>query len=181
VLGTVKVFDMTRISVLTDDQTPEAARPLLESVNSAYGMVPNVFKVLAHSPSALGTYLQFHQANETTSLTAKQRETISLAVSQINGCEYCSAVHSFVGSKVGLTESDIISAREGHLDAYARFAHAVVSTRGHISNEMLAEARSQGLSDAVLIEIISQITLLVFTNLVNNVAQTTLDFPPVKM
>jgi len=172
---------MTRISVLAEEQTPESARPLLDNVKRAYGMVPNVFKVLAHSPAALATYLQFHQANEETSLTPKQRETVSLAVSQVNSCEYCSAVHSFVGSKVGMSDLEIAHAREGSLDAYARFARSVASTRGHISDDMLAEARAQGLTDSVLIEIISQVTLLVFTNLLNNVAHTTLDFPSVKI
>ena len=53
---------MTRISILTAEQTPDASRPLLEGVKKAFGGVPNVFKVLAHSPAVLGTYLQFHQA-----------------------------------------------------------------------------------------------------------------------
>ncbi|MFS2155717.1 carboxymuconolactone decarboxylase family protein [Pseudomonas sp. Pseusp122] len=172
---------MSRIQVLTAEQTPAGARPLLDGVQKAYGMVPNVFKVLAHSPAALGSYLQFHQANETTSLTARQRETVSLAVSQANGCEYCLSVHSLVGSKVGLSPDELLSARAGNLDAYADFAREVTASRGQISDEVLANARAGGLSDAVIIEIISQVTLLVFTNLLNNVAKTTLDFPPVQL
>lgn len=172
---------MSRIQVLTAEQTPAAARPLLDGVQKAYGMVPNVFKVLAHSPAALGSYLQFHQANETTSLTARQRETVSLAVSQANGCEYCLSVHSLVGSKVGLSAEELLSARDGSLDAYADFAREVTASRGQVSDEVLTKARAGGLSDAVIIEVISQVTLLVFTNLLNNVARTTLDFPPVQL
>jgi uncharacterized peroxidase-related enzyme len=172
---------MSRISVLLPEQTPEGSRPLLESVQSAYGMVPNVFKVLAHSPAGLGSYLQFHQANEATSLTAQQREIISLAVSQVNECSYCTAVHSLIGTKVGLTAEELQSARKGTLNAYATFAREVSLARGHVSDEVLSNARAEGLSDAVIIEIISQVTLLVFTNLLNNVAHTSLDFPPVAM
>lgn len=172
---------MSRIQVLTAEQTPTAARPLLDGVQKAYGMVPNVFKVLANSPAALGSYLQFHQANETTSLTARQREIVSLAVSQANGCEYCLSVHSLVGSKVGLSAEELLSARDGSLDAYADFAREVTASRGQVSDEVLAKARAGGLSDEVIIDIISQVTLLVFTNLLNNVARTTLDFPPVQL
>jgi uncharacterized peroxidase-related enzyme len=172
---------MSRIPVLNDEQTPEASRPMLEGVKKAFGMVPNVFKVLAHSPAVLNSYLQFNQANEGSSLTAKQREIVALAVSQANGCEYCTAVHSMIGGKVGLNAEELKGARAGNLDAYASFAREVAVSRGQVGDEVLTKARDSGLTDAVLVEIISQVTLLTFTNLLNNVAKTTLDFPPVAM
>lgn len=172
---------MSRIDVLNHEQTPDAARPMLDGVKKAFGMVPNVFKVLAHSPAALNTYLQFHEANGKTSLTAQQREVVALATSQVNGCEYCTAVHSLMGNKLGLSVEDIHAARDGSLDAYAVFAREVTKSRGQVSDVVLSNARAQGLSDALIIEIITQVTLLTFTNLLNNVAQTTLDFPAVKM
>jgi len=172
---------MSRISVLTAEQTPEASRSLLEGVKQAFGAVPNVFKVLAHSPAVLGSYLQFHQANQGSSLTDLQREVVALAVSQVNGCEYCLAVHTAIGGKAGLSAEQLRSARDGSLDAYAHFAREVAQQRGNVSDEVLASARDAGLSDAALLGIIAQVTLLTFTNLLNNVAQTTLDFPPVAL
>jgi len=177
----MKENTMSRIEVLSADKTPEASRPLLDSVESAYGVVFNVFKVLAHSPAALGSYLQFYQTNETSSMTAKQREIVALAVSQVNGCEYCTSVHTVVGGKVGLTAQQVLGARDGSLDAYSVFAREVTLSRGQVSDDVLAAARSAGLTDAVIVEVIAQITLLTFTNLLNNVAKTTLDFPPVPM
>lgn len=172
---------MSRIEVLTDEKTPEASRPMLDGVKKAFGMVPNVFKVLAHSPASLNTYLQFNQANEASSLTAQQREVVALATSQFNACEYCTAVHSMIGGKVGLTPEQVHAARDGSLDAYARFAREVTATRGQVSDAVIATARADGLSDAAIVDVITQVTLLTFTNLLNNVAKTTVDFPPVKM
>lgn len=172
---------MSRINVLTEEQTPEAARPMLAGLKKAFGKVPNVFKVLAHSPATLNTYLHFNQANEGSSLTARQRETVALAVSQYNACEYCTAVHSLMGAKAGLSTEELHSAREGSLDAYAVFTREVTASRGQVSDAVLDTARSAGLSDAAIIDVIAQVTLLTFTNLLNNVAKTTLDFPPVKM
>ncbi|MGI4841525.1 MAG: carboxymuconolactone decarboxylase family protein [Janthinobacterium lividum] len=172
---------MTRISILTAEQTPDASRPLLEGVKKAFGGVPNVFKVLAHSPAVLGTYLQFHQANQGSSLTDLQREVVALAVSQANACEYCLAVHTAIGGKAGLSADQLLGARDGSLDAYAHFARAVAEHRGNVSDQVIASARSAGLSDEVLLGIIAQVTLLTFTNLLNNVAQTTIDFPPVAL
>jgi uncharacterized peroxidase-related enzyme len=172
---------MSRIDVLTEENAPAASRPMLAGVKQAFGMVPNVFKVLAHSPATLNTYLQFNQANDGSSLTAKQREIVGLAVSQYNGCEYCTAVHSMFGAKLGLSAEEIHSARDGSLDAYAVFARELTATRGQVSDSVIADARAAGLSDTAIVDIIAQVALLTLTNLLNNVAKTTLDFPPVKM
>lgn len=172
---------MPRISVLTAEQTPEASRLLLEGVKQTFGGVPNVFKVLAHSPAVLGTYLQFHQANQGSLLNELQREVVALAVSQANGCKYCLAVHTAIAGKAGLSAEQLRGARDGSLDAYANFAREVADHRGDVSDHVIASARSAGLSDEALLSIIAQVTLLTFTNLLNNVAQTTVDFPPVAL
>lgn len=172
---------MSRIPALAIEQAPEASRPLLEGVQKAFGVLPNVFKVLAQSPAVLTSYLQFYEAMETSALTGQQREVVSLAVSQANGCEYCLAVHSYFGAKVGLSAEQQRSARDGQLDAYARLAHQVTVTRGQVKDEDLAAARAAGLADANIVEVIAQVALLTFTNLLNNVAKTDLDFPHVAL
>lgn len=91
------------------------------------------------------------------------------------------SVHTAIASKAGLSPDEQRSARDGSLDAYARFAHEVSERRGHLTDEAVASAREAGLSEAVLVEIIAQITVLTFTNLLNNVAKTQLDFPAVPL
>jgi uncharacterized peroxidase-related enzyme len=170
---------MSRITALSIEQAPEGSRPYLDGVQQAFGMVPNVFKVLAHSPAVLSSYLKFYETMETNSFSAKQREIVSLAVSQVNGCEYCLSVHTLFGGKAGLSAEEIRSARDGQLDAYARFAHQVTVTRGQVSDQDLAAARAAGLTDANIVEVIAQVALLTFSNLLNNVAHTPMDFPRV--
>lgn len=62
-----------------------------------------------------------------------------------------------------------------------RTSPAQAEHRGNVSDQVIASARSAGLADEVLLGIIAQVTLLTFTNLLNNVAQTTIDFPPVAL
>ena len=50
---------MNRLPILTVDSAPAASQPLLASVKQKSGMVPNLMKVLAHSPAGLGAYLGF--------------------------------------------------------------------------------------------------------------------------
>ena len=170
---------MTRITALSLDQAPAASRPLLESVQKGFGFIPNAISTLAHSPAALNGYLALTQALGKGSLSAAERETVALATSQANGCDYCLAAHTFFGDKAGLSADDIRSARAGNLNAVAVFARQVTDNRGQLSDGQLQEARAAGLTDAKLVEIIAQVTLLTLTNYLNNVAATEVDFPPV--
>jgi alkylhydroperoxidase family enzyme len=82
----------------------------------------------------------------------------------------------------GLSEADTLKARNGDGDdpferALASFAKAVVRERGHVSNEELESARKAGIDDGLVMEIIANVVLNTFTNYVNEVAGTEIDFP----
>jgi len=172
---------MSRIPALTLEQAPAASVPLLEGVKKSIGILPNVFKTLAHSPAALGSYLQFSQAFGKNSLSAVERESIALATSQVNECEYCLAAHTLFGGKAGMSAESIRSARDGKLDAYTTLARQISSSHGRVNDADLAAARAAGLTDAKIIEVVMQVALLTVTNYVNNVAATDVDFPPVEV
>lgn len=71
------------------EAAPAAAQPQLEAVNKQLGVVPNLFRLVANSPSALEGYLGMSGALAKGSLPAQTRERIALAVAQVNGCDYC--------------------------------------------------------------------------------------------
>lgn len=169
---------MTRIAALSQDQAPDASRAALEGVRKGLGFIPNAFKTLAHSPAALNGYLGLAQALGKSSLSAAEREVVALATSQVNGCDYCLAAHSFFGAKAGLSDEAISQARQGTLSAVAVLAREITESRGQLRDEQIAAAREAGLSDSKIVEVVAQITLLTLTNYLNNVATTDIDFPP---
>jgi len=171
---------MTRINALSLDQAPSAARTSLEGVKKGLGFIPNAFATLAHSPAALSGYLALSQALNKNSLTPAEREIAALAASEVNGCDYCVAAHSFFGNKVGLNPDDLLAARAGTLDGVAALARAITLSRGQLSDVQLAAARGAGLDDAKIVDVIAQVSLLTLTNYLNNVAMTEIDFPPGK-
>jgi len=134
---------------------------------------------LANAPAALNGYLALTQALGKNSLSPRQRETVALAASEVNGCDYCLAAHSLSGSKAGLDPQSLEQARRGNLDGLSRFARQVTQSRGQVSDAQLADARAAGLSDAQVVDVIAQIALLTLTNYLNNVARTEVDFPAV--
>ncbi|MBS7457347.1 carboxymuconolactone decarboxylase family protein [Coralloluteibacterium stylophorae] len=170
---------MSRIPAIPPEQAAEAARAQLEAVGKSLGMVPNAFRTLANSPAALGGYLALNQATAKSTLSARERETVALATSEVNGCDYCLAAHSLGGRKAGLDAASLLAARRGDLDAFAALARRITERRGRIDDADLAAARAAGLGDAQIVDVIAQVALLTFTNYLNNVAQTELDFPAV--
>ncbi|GGP28181.1 carboxymuconolactone decarboxylase family protein [Silvimonas amylolytica] len=170
---------MTIINPVVPENAPDAVQTQLQAVGRAVGFVPNMYKVMANAPATLGGYLQLQGALMRSSLSAKAREAVALAVSQVNGCGYCLAGHSFAAGKVGLTQAEIASARNGELNAFTRLAQQIVETRGHVSAADLAEARAAGITDTQLIDVIGVAAQLTLTNYLNIIAQTEIDFPPV--
>ena len=176
---------MSRLSIPTVDNAPEASKPLFAAVKKQLGVVPNLMKLVGHSPAALEGYLSLNGALAKGKLNVKLRESIALAVAEYNGCDYCLSAHDYLGRNVAkLNDSDIDAARDGHAtdartDAALRFARRVAESRGRVSDTEIAALRNAGFDEASVIEIVVNVALNVLTNYVNNVAQTDIDFPKV--
>jgi uncharacterized peroxidase-related enzyme len=178
---------MSRISIPTVEQSSPASKPLLDAVHKQLGVVPNLMKLIGHSPAALEGYLALNGALGKGVLDAKLRERIALAVAEFNGCEYCLAAHTYLGRNVAkLDDAEIAAARHGHsrdlkADAAVRFARRVAEAHGRIADADLAGLRAAGYDEAGTIEIVLNVALNVLTNYVNNVALTDVDFPRVSL
>lgn len=175
---------MTRLTTPASiDAAPEAARPLLEAVNKQIGSVPNLFRLVANSPAALEGYLAMSGALGKGRLPAPTRERIALAVAQINACGYCLAAHSFLGANLAKLDAAEIAANRGgrsndaKADAAVRFAASVATQRGHVSDAEVAAVRAAGYDDAQIVEIVQHVALNTWTNYINEVAKTVIDFP----
>jgi uncharacterized peroxidase-related enzyme len=164
---------------------PAAAQPLLEAVKKQIGSAPNLFRITATSPAALEGYLGLNGALAKGALNAATRERIALAVAQINGCGYCLAAHSYIGSNVAkLSESEVIANRSGRSEdpranAAVAFAVSVARQRGAISDAEFDLVRAAGYSDAEIVEIVAHVALNTLTNYINEVFGTEVDFPVV--
>jgi uncharacterized peroxidase-related enzyme len=165
------------------DTAPVAAQPQLEAVRKQLGVVPNLFRVVANSPAALKGYLGMSGALASGSLPAPTRERIALAVAEINGCNYCLSAHSYLGRNLAkLSDAEIAANRYGgsldpRADAAVRFAAKVARERGHVSDADVQAVRMAGYDDAQIVEIVQHVALNTWTNYINEVAKTEIDFP----
>jgi uncharacterized peroxidase-related enzyme len=177
---------MSRIPTpATIEAAPAASQPLLLAVNKQLGSVPNLFRLVANSPAALEGYLGLSGALAKGQLPAATRERIALAVAEINGCDYCLSAHTYLGKNVAkLDDAEIAANRSGasndiKADAAVRFAARVATLRGHVANEDFAAIKAAGYSDAQIVEIVQHVALNTWTNYINTVGQTEIDFPTV--
>jgi uncharacterized peroxidase-related enzyme len=175
---------MSRLNAIDPSTVQGKAKTLLDNVKAALGVTPNLTRVMANSPAVLEAYLNFSAALRRGSLGAKLREQIALAVAEENGCDYCLAAHSLLGKQAGLTADDVLDARRARAtdprsDAAVTFARLVVEERGRVTDAQLARLREAGFGDGDIAEIVAEVALNLFTNYVNHVAETEVDFPPV--
>lgn len=175
---------MSRISIPDLQNVAPAAQPLLAAVEKQLGIIPNLFRLIAHSPATLQGYLGF-SAGVSKALDARTRERIALAIAQINGCDYCLSAHTYLGLNLAkIDEVEIALNRHGassdpKANAAVAFAVKIAETRGKVADVDIAAVRAAGFTEAQVVEIIALVAENVFTNYLNNVAATPIDFPVV--
>jgi uncharacterized peroxidase-related enzyme len=175
---------MSRITVPTYETAPAASQPLLDAVKKQLGVIPNSFRVLALSPAALQGLLGLNGALA-KALDLKTRERIAIAIAQSNDCDYCLSAHSYIGLNLAkIDEAEIALNRQGasaepKANVAIAFAIKVNDERGKVSDADLAAVKAAGYTDAQIIEIIAVVAENIFTNLINIVAGTEIDFPVV--
>lgn len=173
---------MSRISIPAKDDAPDATKPTLDGIQKALGFVPNIFRLLANSPAVLTAFTSFQNALSRT-LDVKTRERIALAVAEVNGCGYCVSAHTYLGlnlAKIGPEEIALNrkgASSDAKANAAVSFAAKIAEARGHVSDADIGAVRAAGFSDAQIVEIVALVAENTFTNYLNEVAKTDIDFP----
>jgi uncharacterized peroxidase-related enzyme len=158
---------------------------MLDAVEKQLGVVPNLFRLVSLSPAALQGFLGLSGALG-KALDVKTRERIALAVAQINGCDYCLSAHTYLGLNLAKIDgAEIALNRRGassdaKANAAVAFAAKVTRERGKVTDADLAAVKTAGYTDAQIVEIVAVVAENIFTNFVNIVAQTEIDFPVVR-
>lgn len=171
---------MSRIKPVTVDKATGQTAQLYTAIKGQLGSVPNLFQAMGQTPKVLETYLGLSGAQE--SLSGAEKELIALVVSQANDCEYCLAAHTVLGKMNKLSGSEIIAARKGQStdskrSALLNLTHQIVIKKGNISDEVFGSFIAAGYSASQIPEIVLAISQNIFTNYLNNINYTEIDFP----
>ena len=176
---------MSTLPQINPAEATGEAGELLAELKKNIGSVPNMAKAMANSPAVLKGWMALSGALSGGALSAPIRERLALSSAEYNRCTYCLSAHTYLGlnlAKIG-PEEIALNRRGASSDAKANaavhFASKVTSQRGHVDEADIAAVRAAGFSDAQIVEIIALVVENTFTNYLNEVAKTDIDFPVV--
>ncbi|KZS41269.1 alkylhydroperoxidase [Aquimarina aggregata] len=172
---------MSTFNVPTREEVSANNQAIFDNLNKGLGFVPNLFATYAHSDTALENYLNF--SNAKTSLSAKEKEVVNLAVSQVNNCLYCLSAHTAIGKMNGFSEEQILELRQGKasfdtkLDALAKLSRNITENRGATDTEVLENFLNAGYTKGSVIDVISLVGDKTISNYLHKTTQVPVDFP----
>lgn len=177
---------MARIAKVTKETANTDQTVLLDAIQGKLGMVPNFLAVLAHSPTALTSFLGLHAVAESGALDAQTRERVAIAIADENACQYCLSAHTAIGRKAGLSDADMAANRDGgstddRAAAAVRFALALNAHKGSLTTTEFNAVREAGYSDAEIVEIVVHVGMNLLTNILAKATEIDIDFPKVAL
>jgi uncharacterized peroxidase-related enzyme len=172
------------MKVIETETAADAAKTSLEMVAKKLGRIPNMYSVMANSPATLEAYIKFNTALSGGTLGNKMAEMIALATAESNACSYCLSAHTFFGKKVGLSDEEIDEARDffsndEKIQASLAFVKKLLETPQEISKTDITPLQKVGYSNGDILEIIANVIRNMFTNYINIVAETQVDWPAI--
>lgn len=165
----------------TKETAPEASRPTLEVTAKKYGFLPNLFGVLAESPTAVQAYAAINKALEHSALSPVEQQVVALTVSATNGCGYCMGAHSTVAQMVRMPEDILAALRaqqtlsDAKLNDLRTLVVSIVRHRGWVPEADLEAFVAAGYSQQHLLDALTIVALKTLSNYVNHIGDTPLD------
>lgn len=158
---------------------------ILQEIEQAFGMVPNLFRTYAHHPPLLRANWEKTKAVMSEgALARKLKEAIALHVSRDNGCDYCVAAHTAALRAIGVGDEELAALEQdpeqtGFDDkerALLRFARRANGAPLSISDEEYGSLRAAGASEAEIVEALGVMELFAGFNRFLDSLQVDIDF-----
>ncbi|HKL77936.1 MAG TPA: carboxymuconolactone decarboxylase family protein [Gammaproteobacteria bacterium] len=172
---------MADYPVHTPETAPAGAGDFMRQIEQGLGFIPNIAGVMAEAPPLLKAYFTLSELFDQTSLTPAERQTVLLAASYENACDYCMAAHSVLADMQGVPAEGVDALRGGdavpddRLEALRRFTRAVVATRGWPGDDELAAFAEAGFSRDQALEVVLGVGMKTLSNYTNHLAGTPVD------
>lgn len=163
------------------------ARPeqkaVLETALKQVGFIPNMYANMANVPGVLSMYLHgYAEFRQKSGFTPAEQEIVFLAISQQNGCTYCTAAHSMLADKMSGVPAPVLAAiragepiPDARLQALYRFARELAATGGKPSRTTGEAFLAVGYSETDALQIILAAAVKTLSNYTNHLCQTVVD------
>lgn len=156
---------------------PQSAA-ILDSVQQAWGFVPNLHRVLAESPAALEAYGTLWGIAEKTGFTPQERNVAYLAIIYENECTYCMAGHTNLSRMAHVDDATINAVRtnmpiaNARLEALRQFAATITRNRGVATPAEVAAFKAAGFDNRAMLDVLVLAATKLISNYTNHLAAT---------
>jgi len=173
---------MNNLEILNKEQVVIETQEVFDQIKKAVGMIPNLYAVAAHSHAGLQALLGLGETLKGGNFSSKEEEAIALTVGQANNCGYCLSAHTALGKMRGFSQAETIDIRTGEIDdiklkVLTDLAREITATRGLPTQTGIDRFFAVGYSRGALVDLIGFVALNTFTNYLNHIADTEIDFP----
>ena len=165
-----------------EHDAPADARPHLEATRRAFGMIPNLERVLAEAPPLLDLYVHGETLiDQHTALSAVEVHVVMQQANVENHCAYCVPWHTLLSRKAGVPEDAIRAQRDDtplddpRLETLRRFARSLIHHRGHPPDADVQAMRDAGYDHRQILEVVLCLAVKTMSNYTNGIARTPLD------
>ncbi len=160
-----------------------AQKDILESAQKQVGFIPNMYANMANVPGVLSTYLHgYGLFRKDSGFTPTEQEVVFLAVSQTNGCKYCTAAHSMIADKMSGVPADVLQAirtsqpiADARLAALFALTQDMVKHLGQPSAEKVKAFLDAGYTESHVLNIVLAVAVKVLSNYTNHAFATEVD------
>lgn len=160
-----------------------AQKDILDTALKQVGFIPNMYANMANVPAVLDTYLHgYGLFRKESGLTPVEQEVVFLAVSQTNGCTYCTAAHSMIADKVSGVPAPVLQAirsrqpiPDAKLAALFDVTCEIVKNLGQPSPTAVRDFLNAGYQERDLLYIVLAVSVKVLSNYSNHAFGTPVD------
>ncbi len=173
----------TNLSPVTLEKADDNQKPQLEKAFKEMGMIPNMYTNMVNSPGLMETYaIGYDRFRKNSGFSPAEQEVVFVTISVLNGCEYCTAAHSFIADKMSKVPTEVTDAiRNGEeiadtkLRALSEFTKVMFESRGSPSRQEAQAFLEAGFQEKQILEIILVLAVKTLSNYANHIFQTSLD------
>jgi alkylhydroperoxidase family enzyme len=172
---------MSAFTMHDQNSASEAAKPLLEKSQKAFGRVPGLHAVMAESPELLNGYQVLHGLFLNSSFDADEKTVVWQTINVEHACHYCVPAHTGIAKMMKVSDEINNALRDEtplptpKLEALRDFTLAMVRQRGELEAKQLEAFYAAGYTQQNVLEVILGLSQKVMSNYTNHLAKTPVD------
>ncbi|MFM0341350.1 carboxymuconolactone decarboxylase family protein [Paraburkholderia fungorum] len=174
---------MSSYPVHTIESAPAQSKSVLQQLQQAFGLIPNIAAKMAASPVLINGFIGLFERVHASSLTEPQIQTLLLTNAVTNASEWPVAFHTALALKEGIHPADVDAIRRGglpgdtRLAALSMLARTLIDKRGRLTVSDQSRFLEAGFSSEQILEVIAVVAASTITNYTGSVTQPPLEAP----